>query len=152
MIASGLSTAQRVILILYCAVLVYCCLWIPWQSPLLTQGVQGVLRQGYGWLWIGPANPHSAYPSEFAARLAVPDVSVIILRLASVSALAAAAFLIAGIGSKTPRSDSEGLQPNKSAAPSAPSYPKLSEEAKDRVITDVARWQHEAPPSGGRPR
>ena len=74
-----LSTTQRVILILYCAALAYCCLWIPWQI-----GSSRYAVVEYDWLWAED-------------RLGAPDVLVIILRMVFVSALAGAAFLIVGL-------------------------------------------------------
>lgn len=74
-----LSTTQRVILILYCAALAYCCLWIPKRS-----GTSQLTILDYGWLWE-------------QERFGAPDVLAIILRMVFVSALAGAAFLIAGL-------------------------------------------------------
>jgi hypothetical protein len=48
----GLSKIQRIVVIVYCVLLAYCCLWIPWH---LVQG-QDNIRAGYGWLWRGPQN------------------------------------------------------------------------------------------------
>jgi len=79
---------QRIVLVLYCLLLVYCCLWIPFHVQTYRQGVgsTGYYRMGYAWLWIGPD------------RYATPDVSLIVLRLVAATALSSAAFLLAGIG------------------------------------------------------
>jgi len=81
-----LSKAQRMILIFYCVALAYCCLWIPWRVPQYKYGINDNPID-YTWLWSGP-------------YLSVPDVPVIILRIVVASALAGAAFLIAGQFSK----------------------------------------------------
>jgi hypothetical protein len=81
-----LSTAQRLILILYCAALAYCCLWIPWRF-----GSSRYAIVEYDWLWAQDMRAPSGY------RLGAPDVLAIILRMVFVSALAGAAFLIAGL-------------------------------------------------------
>jgi|HubBroStandDraft_6_1064221.scaffolds.fasta_scaffold329392_2 hypothetical protein len=73
-------------MIVYCLLLVYCCLWVPWL--LVSEGAR--VRIGYGWLWIGPSN--FSYTPLFA-----PDVAVIGLRFISATAISGAAFLLAGI-------------------------------------------------------
>ena len=85
-----MNLPQRIVLVLYCLLLVYCCLWIPFHVQTYRQGVgsTGYYRMGYAWLWIGPD------------RYATPDVSLIVLRLVAATALSSAAFLLAGIGRK----------------------------------------------------
>lgn len=90
-----MSKTQRIILALYCLLVVYCCIWIPWHvrlSASIEAWYAGNFKQvGYGWLWAGPegSGGYSLY--------ATPDVISIGLRLLASSALAGAAFLIAGI-------------------------------------------------------
>ena len=83
-----MNLPQRIVLVLYCLLLVYCCLWIPFHVQTYRQGVgsTGYYRMGYAWLWIGPD------------RYATPDLSLIVLRLVAATALSSAAFLLAGIG------------------------------------------------------
>jgi hypothetical protein len=80
-----MNKAQRIVLILYCLLLVYCCVWIPWRfgQP------DDYLRVGYGWLWAGPV--------EADPLLAAPELPLIFLRIAAATALSAAAFLLAGL-------------------------------------------------------
>ena len=85
-----MNLAQRVVIVISCLLLVYCCLWIPFHVQTYRQGVgsTGYYRMGYAWLWIGPD------------RYATPDGSLILLRLIAAAALSCAAFLLAGIGKK----------------------------------------------------
>ena len=86
-----MNLPQRIVLVIYCLLLVYCCLWIPFHVQTYRQGVgsTGYYRMGYAWLWIGPD------------RYATPDGPLIVLRLVGATALSSAAFLLAGIGKKS---------------------------------------------------
>ncbi|PYX16119.1 MAG: hypothetical protein DMG84_08880 [Acidobacteria bacterium] len=85
-----MNLPQRIVLVVYGLLLVYCCLWIPFHVQTYRQGVgsTGYYRMGYAWLWIGPD------------RYATPDVTLIVLRLVAATALSSAAFLLAGIRTK----------------------------------------------------
>lgn len=87
-----MNRAQRVVLVLYCLLLVYCSVWIPWQEQA-RHFAEGMIRPayhlGYGWLWVPPDSS------------AVPDLVRIVLRFGAATALAAAVFLISGISRKT---------------------------------------------------
>jgi len=87
-----MNRAQRIVLVLYCLLLAYCCIWIPWHVPA-RHFVEGAIRPaedlGYGWLWVVP----NSY--------ATPDLPRIELRFGAATALAAAVFLISGISRKT---------------------------------------------------
>jgi hypothetical protein len=115
-----MNRPQRIVLIVYCLLLVYCCLWIPWHvRHRLTDR-----RTGYGWLWTGPkvervetqSNPGTANLSDIdeaaTARMSssqrkpttsyydsesTPDLPLILLRLIVVTAIGAAAFLLSGM-------------------------------------------------------
>jgi len=52
---------QHLVLIVYCAVLAYCCLWIPWRVPVGVLRVR-YQRLGYGWIWVGPTPPPQSPP------------------------------------------------------------------------------------------
>lgn len=93
---SSMNRPQRIVLILYCVLLLYCCLWIPWQYEAVNHGY---VRLGYAWLWVGPARadiPATAFPFPRAAG-ARPDMPLIGLRLLAATALCAVAFLLIGI-------------------------------------------------------
>jgi hypothetical protein len=116
-----MNQAQRIVLILYCLLLAYCCLWIPWHvRHRLTDR-----RTGYGWLWTGPkvervetpSSPGTANLSDIdegaTARMSrpqpkpttnyyydsesTPDLPLILLRLVVGTAVGAAAFLLSGM-------------------------------------------------------
>lgn len=109
-----MNKAQRIVLIAYCLLVVYCCVWVPW----MVREQQAKLQQGYDWVWaVGceppPSGTAALTPDEqakanrdgFVMVEASPchgfkeaglDVTAIGLRLAAATALAAAAFLLAG--------------------------------------------------------
>lgn len=96
-----MSRAQRIVVIVYCLLLVYCCLWIPWHIPYRNSLPQ---RVGYGWLWAGPAlaslpAPPSGFRLDYEPPWdrARPDMELIALRLLAVTAISGAAFLVAGM-------------------------------------------------------
>lgn len=80
-----MTRSQRVILIVYCLLVAYCCVWVPWQVKLASVGE---LQQGYRWLWNVDAGG--------------PNMSAIALRLLAVTALGGAAFLLTGKWKNTP--------------------------------------------------
>lgn len=86
-----MNRAQRFVLVLYCLLLAYCCVWIPWHVPP-RHFAEGAIRPaedlGYGWLW--------AVPNSYAT----PDLSRIVLRFGAATALAASVFLVFGISRK----------------------------------------------------
>ncbi len=79
-----MNRSQRIVLIAYCLLVVYCCVWVPWATIMpLTQPIKQEL--GYDWVWsLGPSN------------VGEPDVVSIVLRLVAATALCAAAFLLGG--------------------------------------------------------
>lgn len=86
LLAANMSRVQRLVLILYCLLIVYCCVWVPWH---LAQGPDRV-RVGYGWLWAGPSN------TPIDSTLTTPNLPVIALRLLASTALAGAFVLARG--------------------------------------------------------
>ena len=54
-----LHTGGRLVLIVYCLLLVYSCTWIPWHGHA-AYGKPGYSRLGYGWAWAGPTPPDVA--------------------------------------------------------------------------------------------
>ena len=80
-----MNRTQRVVLVVYCVLLAYCCIWVPWHMQMhISQDVSmpTSLRMGYGLLWAGPES-------------ATPDLPIIGLRLLAVTAVAGAAFCVA---------------------------------------------------------
>ena len=77
-----MTPLQRIVVVLYCLLVAYCCLWVPWHVTGLA--AVGQVQLGYGWIW-HPADPSGG-----------PDVAAITLRLLAVTGLGAAVFLLAG--------------------------------------------------------
>jgi hypothetical protein len=80
-----MTRSQRIVVVLYCLLVVYCCVWVPWHVV----GPEDNYQLGYGWIW-GPAN------GEGGQGNGGPDITAIALRLLAATALATAAFLLAG--------------------------------------------------------
>lgn len=78
-IRSPMTLAQRIVLVLYCLLVVYCCVWVPWHVRLPEVGE---VQLGSRWLWTVDSGG--------------PDISAIGLRLLAATALGVAAFLMAG--------------------------------------------------------
>jgi hypothetical protein len=90
MIVHQMSKPQRVVLIVYCVLLAYSCLWIPWRVPKggYTHMPTAFERLGYGFAWVGPSTPN------YLNLYATPDMPLIALRVFALSAVAAAALLL----------------------------------------------------------
>ena len=87
-----MNRSQRIVVVLYCLLVVYCCVWVPWHV-VQGAGTDGFVqfRTGYGWLWEGPTR----YAEGRANVYATPDLPIIGLRLLAATALAGTAFLLA---------------------------------------------------------
>jgi len=74
-----MNRSQRIVAVLYCLLVVYCCVWVPWHVKLPEVGE---VQLGSRWLW--------------SVDSGGPDVAAIALRLLAATALGVAAFLLAG--------------------------------------------------------
>lgn len=81
-----MKKSQRVVLVLYCLLVAYCCTWIPWYA---VHGNERI-RVGYGWLWTGPPD------TIISSFLTSPDLSLIVLRLLAATAIGGAAWFATG--------------------------------------------------------
>jgi uncharacterized protein with PQ loop repeat len=57
MFSIAMNSVGRIVLISYCILVIYCCLWVPWRveyNPVSEYARIRYMRQGYGWLWAGP--------------------------------------------------------------------------------------------------
>jgi hypothetical protein len=57
MSGDAMNAPQRIVLIGYCILVTYCCLWVPWRveyNPVSEYARVRYMREGYGWLWAGP--------------------------------------------------------------------------------------------------
>lgn len=117
-----MNKAQRVVLILSCLLLVYCCVWIPWHVRLRYPS-GAYERVGYGWVWAGAyrSTPIVYNPpikssngleilgevdlrSSWVDLNAEPDLRLMILRFVATTALAGFVFLVAGLWKSATRS------------------------------------------------
>jgi hypothetical protein len=85
-------TIRRIIASLFCALLLYCCLWVPWKVNLVRPGYAsfGPERVGYGWLWAGPRRDS---PWNMHAR---PDMEIIALRIFASGSFLICLYAVAG--------------------------------------------------------
>jgi hypothetical protein len=89
-----MTHSQRIVLVLYCLLVVYCCVWVPWHVQLhISQELNRPtsIRMGYGWVWAGPSQ---SVPWD--DQHSTPDLPSIGIRLVAATALAGAAFVLAG--------------------------------------------------------
>jgi len=76
-----MTRTQRIAVVLYCLLVVYCCVWVPWVAN--TDDMKDI-HEGYGWVW----NP----PDD----MGIPSLTIIVTRILAATALGAAAFLAIG--------------------------------------------------------
>jgi hypothetical protein len=75
-----MTRPQRVVAVVYCLLVVYCCVWVPWVANF---GSVKDVHQGYGWVWSTPSGE------------GVPSLAAIATRILAATALSGAAFLLA---------------------------------------------------------
>ena len=121
-----MNRVQRVVLVIYCLGLAYCCIWFPWCIKSSDRYGTDRQRLGYGWLWAGPqyrsslvnppkqpkrsaGTPDFSDVDEFVADqkqrqqwdavspYALPDMHLLLLRIVALSAMTGALFIIAGL-------------------------------------------------------
>jgi hypothetical protein len=81
-----MTRAQRIVAVLYCLLVVYCCVWIPWHAIVPDVGD---IPLNYHLLWSDPM----FWAEQMSSS---PDLVRIALRLLVATALGGAAFLITG--------------------------------------------------------
>jgi hypothetical protein len=77
-----MTRKQRIIAVIYCLLVVYCAVWVPWHYDI---GQIKDIKEGYALVWNGPPEGHG-----------VPDLAALAARLVAATGLSAAAFLIVG--------------------------------------------------------
>jgi hypothetical protein len=85
-----MSWAQRIIVVIYCLLLAYCCIWVPWRETVTTGGERKFDYVAYSLVWAAP----NTYQLGYAA---VPDMHLILLRIVALTAITSAVFIIAGL-------------------------------------------------------
>src|SRR6267143_7088423 len=75
-----MARAQRIVAVLYCLLVVYCAIWVPWVAN--TVNIKDI-QQGYGWVWSPPSG------------VGVPSLAAIATRIVAATALSGVAFLLA---------------------------------------------------------
>ncbi len=83
-----MNRAQRVILAIYCILLAYCCIWIPWR---VTFGSGQMTEVIYSLVW---AAPKVGYERGFKA---VPEMNLILLRIVGLTVISAVVFELANV-------------------------------------------------------
>jgi hypothetical protein len=92
------GTVQRVVLIIHSLSVAYCCVWIPWRSTTaLQQHVEITII--YSFIWRAPGCD-CQYDNGIE-----PALVQIFLRIVAVTAVATAAFLVAGMQRRAAASD-----------------------------------------------
>jgi len=85
-----MNRTQRVFLVIYCLLLAYCCIWVPWRETITIGGQRKVDYVASSLVWAAP----NTYQLGYAA---VPDMHLILLRIVALTAITSAAFMIAGL-------------------------------------------------------
>src|SRR5208282_3023200 len=75
-----MTRAQRIILVIYCLLVVYCAVWVPWVANI---DDTKDIHEGYGWVWKPPE------------EMGIPSLPIIATRILAATALSGAAFLLA---------------------------------------------------------
>jgi hypothetical protein len=108
-----MNRTQHFVLVLYCLLLAYCCLWLPWHVQRSSRFDTFYVRSGYGWLWTGPKKYCPSPPSDHTANLcnldnwteydetATPDLQLLALRLVAATAIGSAVFVLAKLLTKS---------------------------------------------------
>jgi hypothetical protein len=120
-----MNRSQRIVAVVYCLLVVYCCAWVPWIFMMPHAEAQASkVQQGYDWVWAVGCDPPTAAKVDLSAgnekaksgdtvpkfevvaapppspchgfKWGEPDIAAIALRLVAVTALSGAAFLLTG--------------------------------------------------------
>jgi hypothetical protein len=101
-----MTRAQRIVLIVYCLLLAYCCTWIPWRVTFVLETQSSVgsetsnpyqgekiasSRSVYSFVWNAPSDESNL------RWIPTPAIDLILLRIVAVTALCAAAFFLVGL-------------------------------------------------------
>lgn len=100
-----MTRTQSIVLVVYCLVVAYCCLWIPWHVTFTvetqssvgdesTPPFQGekIIRSKtvYSFLWNAPSDGTLRW-------IPTPAIDIILLRFVAATAVCSAAFFLVGL-------------------------------------------------------
>ena len=85
-----MNRVQRIIVVIYCLLLAYCCVWIPWRETITIGGQRKFDDVVYSLVWDAP----NTYQLGHAA---VPDMHLIVLRIVALTAITGALFMVSGL-------------------------------------------------------
>ena len=84
-----MNQIQRIVVVIYCLLLAYCCIWVPWQivGTVGSAPEHKISNIIYSPVWDAPIGSYETSP----------DMRLIILRAVAITSIAGAAFVSAGI-------------------------------------------------------
>lgn len=100
-----MTRTQRVVLVVYCLLVAYCCAWIPWHVTFVAESQSSVgdestppfqgekiirSRTVYSFIWNAPSDGNLRW-------IPTPAIDLILLRVVAVTAACSAAFFLVGL-------------------------------------------------------
>ena len=84
-----MNQIQRIVVVIYCLLLAYCCIWVPWQivGTVGSAPEHKISNIIYSPVWDAPIGSYETSP----------DMRLIILRAVAITSIAGAAFVSAVI-------------------------------------------------------
>jgi hypothetical protein len=105
-----MNRSQRIVAVLYCLLLAYCCTWIPWRVTYVSESQSSVGSETsnpyQGEKIVRSRSVYSAVwdaPSDGIRWIPAPAIDLIILRILAVTAISGAAFFLVSIQKPIPR-------------------------------------------------
>ena len=101
-----MTRPQRIVAVLYCLLLAYCCAWIPWHVTYVVESQSSVgdestppfqgekiirSRTVYSFIWNAPSDERTL------RWIPTPAIDLILLRIVAASAVCSAAFFLVGL-------------------------------------------------------
>ena len=101
-----MNRSQRIVAVLYCFLVAYCCAWIPWHVTFVVESQSSVgsetvnpyqgekitrSRTVYSFIWNAPSDERNL------RWIPTPAIDLILLRIVAVTAVCGAAFFLVGL-------------------------------------------------------
>ena len=85
-----MKPAPRIMLVIYCLLFTYCCVWIPWRVTTSwgSEPVRHLATVEYSLIWVAPGRDYGRH-----LVAAIPDIPLITLRILALTALAVGTFV-----------------------------------------------------------